>query len=91
MRKHTNHIIIPSYCSVSKNISTSTHIQLCLLFAATYKMCSREPICVYICVLEYECMYAIPGYSMIEALKVPCTVCQVADAVFVNHITHQLQ
>lgn len=46
---------------------------------------------MHICGLECERMYAFPGYSMIEALKVPCTVCQVADAVFVNHITHQLQ
>lgn len=86
--KHTNHIIIPSYCCYSK-IITNTHIQLCLLFATAYKMCSPGPICVYICVPAY--VFAIPGCSVIEALKEPCTLCQVADPVFVNHITHQLQ
>lgn len=46
-------------------------------------------LCTRMC--EYSLVRAVSGYSMFEALKVPCILCQDADAVFIHHITHQLQ
>lgn len=71
-------------------IVKSSELALPFNSAAAYKMCVFwTQLCTRMC--EYSLVRAVSGYSMFEALKVPCILCQDADAVFIHHITHQLQ